>query len=106
MEITQRAKPEVDPVRLEKLNDEIGKKEEELARNRREYLGEKRVNQEILEILQSIPAKVMPGNSDIMMCQTKEGSQNTRELCTNWRESSQTEEILGMILRGNWRLAP
>ena len=42
MEITQRAKPEVDPVRLEKLNDEIFKKEEELARNKDEYLGEKR----------------------------------------------------------------
>ena len=72
MEITQRAKPEVDPVRLEKLNDEIVKKEEKLARNKDEYLGEKRLNQEILEPLKNITAKDMPGSSEIMLCPANE----------------------------------
>ena len=50
-----------------------------MARNRREYIGEKRVNQEILEILQSIPAKDMPEESDIMMCPTDDMIQDFPE---------------------------
>ena len=42
MDFAQRAEAKVDTDRLEKLNVEIFKKEEELARNKDEYLGEKR----------------------------------------------------------------
>ena len=65
---------------MEKLNNNILKKEEELARNRKEYLSEKRVNQEILEILQSIPAKDIPGDSNIMMCPTDDIIQDFPEI--------------------------
>ena len=71
-EFAQRAQAEADADRLEKLNDEIFKKEEELTRNKEEYLGEKRLNQEILEPHQSIPTKDMPGSYGIMMCSTND----------------------------------
>ena len=62
------------------MNDEIFKKEEEVAKNRREYLGEKRLNQEILEPLQRIPDKESePGNSEIMMCPTDDMIQDFPE---------------------------
>ena len=69
-----------DTNRLEKLNNDILNKEEELARSRREYLGEKTVHQEILEILQSIPAKDIPGDSNIMMCPTDDIIQDFPEI--------------------------
>ena len=53
---------------MEKFNDEIFKKEEELAGNKDDYLGAKRLNQEILEPLRNVTAKDMPGSSEIMLC--------------------------------------
>ena len=84
-ESTQRAQAEADADRLEKLSGEMLKKEGELARNRRE----------ILEQLQSIPAKDMPGNSDIMMCPTDDMIQDFPERFGKYKRT--VNELEGML---------
>ena len=100
MEITQRAKPEVDPVRLEKLNDEIVKKEEELARNKGEYLGEKRSNQEILEPLKNIIAKDISGSREFMLSQANEMIQDFPKRLEEYKRAEHKFEEL-LADRGN-----